>query len=220
MTAAGCRSTRRRARAAPARSAPCARSTASRPFARVGSGRRRCAPAHPQSRPDADDRCRRRGRGGVVIAIDGNAGRRRFRCDDWRMGPAMRVDLLVRAPKAGPDASACSTISRRNAMAAAELHGRRSDRPRARPFDPRTALSRRTFRVPIPTTRRAAEVSRSAPPRAPSPRRDADLPPDDRWPKSLLDSLCTRANALLGHQQGAHGRPTAHRDTAAAARRG
>jgi FtsP/CotA-like multicopper oxidase with cupredoxin domain len=74
----------------------------------------------------------------ALIAIDGNAvGPLPLR--SWRLGPAMRVDLVVRAPAAGATATLYDYFSAQP-VELARLRGVGPDRPR-RPFEPRGLIA-------------------------------------------------------------------------------
>lgn len=133
----------------------------------------------------------------AVIAIDGNAVAP-FPLDTWRLGPAMRLDLLVRAPaKPGAAfrvidyfaaepwtlatyavAAAPALFPSRPSFDPGPLHA--SSAPRA---DPRSA-ERMSFRLSATSTSGAAAAVLE------------NLPDGDPLAKVLMDSLCVRDTAF------------------------
>ena len=69
----------------------------------------------------------------AVVAIDGNPVAP-FPLTDWRLGPAMRLDVVVRAPKAGGQGALLDYFAAKP-VTLATFTGEGEDRP-SRPFDP------------------------------------------------------------------------------------
>ncbi|WP_210496034.1 multicopper oxidase family protein [Microvirga antarctica] len=127
----------------------------------------------------------------VVIAIDGNAVAP-FPLETWRMGPAMRVDLLVRAPKAGAEFQVIDYFSTETWTLATV----RTSAPAApsRPFDPDLLYE---AVVPRADLRKAERMSFTFSASSGSLADAAgQLAPDDPLAKILLDGLCVRDTAF------------------------
>ncbi|MBM6593335.1 multicopper oxidase family protein [Microvirga pudoricolor] len=126
-----------------------------------------------------------------VIAVDGNAVAP-FTLDTWRMGPAMRLDLLVRAPAAGRsfkviDYFGAETWTLGTFMA-------RGDAKKRTPFDPALLYAPDIPRVDIA---RAERLSFSFSAASGSIAETAALlAPDDPLAKILMDALCVRDSAF------------------------
>lgn len=126
-----------------------------------------------------------------VIAIDGNAVTP-FPLDTWRMGPAMRLDLLVQAPKAGQSFKVIDYFSAETWTLAAYRSVETKNRPRA--FDPSILYAADLPRADLSQAERMS-FSFSA---ASGSIADAAarLQPDDPLAKVLLDGLCVRDNTF------------------------
>jgi FtsP/CotA-like multicopper oxidase with cupredoxin domain len=132
----------------------------------------------------------------AVIATDGHAIHP-FPLDTWRLGPAMRVDLLVRAPARPGARLRVVDYGSAEPWTVAELTAVGSGRVRRRPFDPKPLFASGVPRVADP---RAAErlvftfgASSGASLAAEAVK---DLPPGDPLAGILLDSLCVRDTSL------------------------
>lgn len=127
----------------------------------------------------------------AAIAIDGNAVTP-FPLDTWRMGPAMRIDLLVRAPAPGKSFKVIDYFSSEPwTLGTYEAKG--PARP-ARVFDPailfKAALPRADLgnaeRMSFSFSAASGSVADAA----------AALAPDDPLANILLDGLCVRDNSF------------------------
>ncbi|MFC4167849.1 multicopper oxidase family protein [Teichococcus aestuarii] len=127
-----------------------------------------------------------------VIAIDGNAVEP-FALEQWRFGPAMRVDLRVRAPAAGAGFTLFDDFPREPWPLA-----RFTAAPSAlaeRPFAPRPLRAARVPRADLAKAERLP-FAFSAAPLGATPGSVAGLPPDDPFARLLLDSLCVGRNTF------------------------
>lgn len=125
-----------------------------------------------------------------VIATDGNPVAP-FRLDRWRFGPAMRVDLLVRAPAAGQGFRLLDyfplqpwPLARLTALPSALA---------PRDFAPRPLRADRIPRADLRRAERASFLFSAA--SGPSGEL-ADLPPEDPFARILMDSLCVGQNTF------------------------
>lgn len=126
----------------------------------------------------------------VVIATDGNALLPPAPLEGWRVGAAMRLDLLLRAPAAGGTVTLHDDFSR-TPWPIARLTAAPSTRP-PRPFAPRGLRPGRVPRADLARAERlpfAFSASLGLPGTAPGDI--AGLPPEDPFAQVLLDSLCT-----------------------------
>lgn len=122
----------------------------------------------------------------AVIATDGNPVEP-FPLESWRLGPAMRVDLLVRTPRAGQElrlidysASELYTLATLTSAGERRRHG---------PFVPAPLYA---SRIPAPDLAAAERLSFSFSATSGAPAAVLDgLASDDPLAKVLLDSLCT-----------------------------
>jgi len=132
----------------------------------------------------------------AVIATDGHA-LRPFALDAWRLGPAMRVDLLVRAPARAGATLRVVDYGSAEPWTAAEFTAVEAKAVRRRAFDPKPLYA---SSVPRVADLRAAErmtFTFSATSGA-SFAEEAlrGLPPGDPLAKIILDSLCVRDTTL------------------------
>jgi FtsP/CotA-like multicopper oxidase with cupredoxin domain len=127
----------------------------------------------------------------AVIAIDGHAVSP-FRLDTWRMGPAMRLDVLVRAPQSGARFTLVDYFSTEPWVIA--TFDSAGPRRRARPFDP-AILYRPDLPRFDPANAERLSFTFSA---ASGSIADATakLQLDDGLAKILMDGLCIRDNAF------------------------
>ncbi|WP_020177910.1 multicopper oxidase family protein [Methylopila sp. M107] len=120
----------------------------------------------------------------AVVAIDGNPVPP-FPLTDWRLGPAMRLDVVVRAPKAGGQGALVDYFSAKP-VTLATFSGEGEDRP-AQPFDP-APLSRGD--IPEPKLKSAERLRLAFATAAGGKSALAAAGSDDALEQALLDSLC------------------------------
>ncbi|MGA0532016.1 multicopper oxidase family protein [Hansschlegelia sp. KR7-227] len=120
----------------------------------------------------------------AVIAIDGNPVAP-FSLKDWRLGSAMRLDLVVRAPAAGKEARLMDFFAAEPVLLAT-LAGEGEDRPR-RAFDP-APLTRSA--VPEPKLKGAERLSFAFATASTRKTALAVAADDDPLAAAMLDSLC------------------------------
>jgi FtsP/CotA-like multicopper oxidase with cupredoxin domain len=126
-----------------------------------------------------------------VIAIDGNAVEP-FALDTWRMGPAMRVDILVRAPKAGRGFRVVDYFGSETwTLATYEAAGTALP---ARPFEPDLLYASNLPRADLQKAERMGFTFSAA--SGSITEAAARLDPDDPLAKILLDGLCVRDNTF------------------------
>jgi len=127
----------------------------------------------------------------AVIAIDGNAVAP-FPLETWRMGPAMRLDILVRAPKPGGRFTLVDYFSTEPwVMATFDATGTLA---KARPFDPAILYRANVPRFDPSSAERLAFTFSAA--SGSIADATAKLQLDDGLAKILLDGLCIRDNAF------------------------
>lgn len=129
----------------------------------------------------------------AVIATDGH-GVAPFPLDTWRLGPAMRLDVLARAPRAGETLRVVDYGSAEPwTVAILTAAGPDRERPAFAPAG--------LYAPSVPTAdaegaeRRTFTFSAAAGP-APEAEILNGLPPDDPLARVLLDSLCVRDTSL------------------------
>ncbi|QFU16755.1 multicopper oxidase family protein [Microvirga thermotolerans] len=128
----------------------------------------------------------------AVIAIDGNAVSP-FPLDTWRMGPAMRIDLLVRAPAAGRSFRLIDYFSA-EPWTLATCEARPGKAAPKRPFDPAILYAPALPRADIGKAERLSYTFSAA--SGSVAEAAASLAPDDPLAGILLDGLCVRDNAF------------------------
>lgn len=126
-----------------------------------------------------------------VIATDGNP-LRPVPLDTWRFGPAMRLDLLVRAPAAGESFTLLDHLTREPFAL-----GRFTAVPSAlapRPFRPAPLYAPAAIpRADLARAERLPFVFSAA---LGAPGAIAGLPPDDPFAAVLMDALCVGGNTF------------------------
>lgn len=126
-----------------------------------------------------------------VIAIDGHAIPP-FKLDTWRMGPAMRLDISVRAPGAGRSFSLVDYSGATIWTGATFTSG--ASKLKSRPVAP---IPLYAPDVPQPAARSASPVTlRFGNSGGDLTSYGADLSSDDPLSKVLLDSLCVQSKAF------------------------
>jgi len=126
-----------------------------------------------------------------VIAIDGNAVAP-FALDTWRMGPAMRLDLLVRAPARGRSFRVIDYFGA-TTFTLGTFTAEGPEKKRA-PFDPLILYAPDIPRADPARAERLGFTFGAAPGSAAEAA--AALSPDDPLAKILMDALCVRDNAF------------------------
>lgn len=127
------------------------------------------------------------GASAFVIAVDGNAVAP-FPLDTWRMGPAMRLDILVRAPKPGRSFKVIDYYSAEPWILGTY---RATGVPRkSRPFDPAILYAAGLPRADLATAERMSFTFSASSGSAADMA--TKLEPNDPLAKILLDGLCVR----------------------------
>ncbi|MBV9079138.1 MAG: multicopper oxidase family protein [Methylobacteriaceae bacterium] len=130
----------------------------------------------------------------IVLAVDGQAVRP-FPLDSWRLGPAMRLDLLVRAPSRAGDALRVVDYGAAEPWTVATLTAEGPDVGRG-PFEAKTLYAARVPRPEVATAERLSFAFGSGSGSSTPSAATGGLPPDDPLARALLDSLCTRDTSL------------------------
>jgi FtsP/CotA-like multicopper oxidase with cupredoxin domain len=126
-----------------------------------------------------------------VIAIDGNAVPP-FALDTWRMGPAMRLDLLVRAPARGRSFKVIDYFGADTWTLGTFTAVGPEKKPA--PFDPLILHAPDIPRADVARAERLGFTFGAAP--GSVAEAAAVLSPDDPLAKILMDALCVRDNAF------------------------
>jgi len=124
----------------------------------------------------------------AVIAVDGNAVTP-FPLDTWRMGPAMRIDVLVRAPAPGESFRLIDYFSAEPWTLATYETAKGEARPK-RAFDPAILYAPDLPRADLRNAQRLNYTFSAA--SGAVTEAAAMLAPDDPLAKILLDGLCVR----------------------------
>ncbi|MCQ4161035.1 multicopper oxidase family protein [Roseomonas sp. GC11] len=135
-----------------------------------------------------------RGAEAVVLAVDGVAVPP-FPLGAWRLGPAMRLDLLLRAPAAGAVVEVLDQFPR-EPFPLARLEAVAS--PLASPLAPRPFAPRGLYapEIPRPDLHRAERLSFRFTAALGGGSMGAGLPPGDPFAALLLDALCAAGGSL------------------------